>query len=93
VKDTMMAEHGFQNADTGAPDLFEGYLDEQEYCRQRGVSLRTAQRDRQRRQSPPYLTVGKKVYYRVAAVGEWLLRQEREPGVTSSSRGDRGLRQ
>ena len=44
-----------------APDIFEGYLTEIEYCHQRGISLRTAQRDRQLRQSPPYITIGKKV--------------------------------
>ncbi len=86
----MMTTHSFQNTDTDAPVLFEGYIDEQEYCRQRGVSLRTAGRDRQHHLSPPYLIVGKKIYYRVAAVREWFPRQEREPGVTSSSRGDRG---
>jgi len=73
----MMTEPNTHPADTGAPDLFEGYIDEQEYCRQRGVSLRTAQRDRQLRQAPPYLVVGKKVYYRIAAVREWMLNQER----------------
>lgn len=71
-----MTEPSTQPTDTDAPDLFEGYIDEHEYCRQRGVSLRTAQRDRQLRQAPPYLLVGKKVYYRIAAVREWMLRQE-----------------
>ncbi len=59
------------------PHIFEGYLTESEYCRQRGISLRTAQRDRQLRQSPPYVTIGKKVMYRIDAVREWLLKQER----------------
>jgi len=71
-----MTEPNTQPTETDAPDLFEGYIDEHEYCRQRGVSLRTAQRDRQLRQAPPYLIVGKKVYYRIAAVREWMLRQE-----------------
>lgn len=64
-------------AETGARDIFDGYIDEHEYCRQRGVSLRTAQRDRQLRQSPPYITVGKRVLYRIEAVRAWLLDQER----------------
>jgi hypothetical protein len=72
-----MTDPNTQPTDTDAPDLFEGYIDEPEYCRQRGVSLRTAQRDRQLRQAPPYLVVGKKVYYRIAAVREWMLNQER----------------
>ena len=64
-------------AETVAPDIFDGYIDEYEYCRQRGVSLRTAQRDRQLRQSPPYITVGKRVLYRIEAVRDWLIARER----------------
>ena len=64
-------------AETVAPDIFDGYIDEHEYCRQRGVSLRTAQRDRQLRQSPPYITVGKRVLYRIEAVRDWLIARER----------------
>ena len=64
-------------AETVAPDIFDGYIDEREYCRQRGVSLRTAQRDRQLRQSPPYITVGKRVLYRIEAVRDWLIARER----------------
>lgn len=58
-------------------DLFRGYVDEDEYCRQRGISLRTAQRDRQLRQSPPYTLIGQRVMYRVEAVRDWLLDRER----------------
>ncbi len=61
----------------GATSIFNGYIDEPDYCRQRGISLRTAQRDRQLRQSPPYHVVGRRVLYRVAAVQDWLLEQER----------------
>jgi hypothetical protein len=59
-------------------DLFSGYVDELEYCRQRGISLRTAQRDRQLRQSPPYTLIGQRVLYRVEAVRAWLLDRERQ---------------
>lgn len=61
-----------------APDIFEGYLTEEQYAAQRGVSLRTCQRDRQLRQSPPYTVVGKKVLYRRESVRQWLLDQERQ---------------
>jgi len=71
-----MTEPNTQPTEIDAPAIFDGYIDEHEYCRQRGVSLRTAQRDRQLRQAPPYLVVGKKVYYRIAAIREWMLRQE-----------------
>lgn len=59
-------------------DLFHGYVDEAEYCRQRGISLRTAQRDRQLRQSPPYTVIGQRVMYRIEAVRSWLLDRERQ---------------
>ena len=73
-------------------DLFAGYISETEYARQRGVSLRTCQRDRALRKAPPYVLIGKQVYYRVAAVREWLLAQERS-SVSKSivARGRRGL--
>jgi len=71
--------------ETGAPAIFDGYIDEHEYCRQRGVSLRTAQRDRQLRQAPPYITVGKRVMYRIEAVRDWLLNQERRVDRTASA--------
>jgi hypothetical protein len=58
-------------------DLFRGYVDEAEYCRQRGISLRTAQRDRQLRQCPPYTLIGQRVMYRIEAVRAWLLERER----------------
>lgn len=73
-----MTDTILEPADADVPHIFDGYIDEPEYCRQRGVSLRTAQRDRQLRQSPPYITVGKKVLYRVDAVRAWLLDQERK---------------
>ena len=73
-----MTEQTLTMSETGTPAIFDGYIDEHEYCRQRGVSLRTAQRDRQLRQAPPYTTVGKRVLYRIEAVRAWLLDQERQ---------------
>ncbi|WP_096701471.1 hypothetical protein [Magnetospirillum sp. 15-1] len=59
-------------------NIFLGYIDEAEYCRQRGISLRTAQRDRQLRQSPPYTVVGQRVMYRIDSIRTWLLERERQ---------------
>ncbi len=73
-----MTEQTLTMSETGTPAIFDGYIDEHEYCRQRGVSLRTVQRDRQLRQTPPYTTVGKRVLYRIEAVRAWLLDQERQ---------------
>jgi hypothetical protein len=59
------------------PNMFAGYLTEKQYAAQRGVSLRTCQRDRQLRQAPPHVIIGKKIYYRADAVREWMLVRER----------------
>ena len=66
-----------ENSGCSGPLLLEGYISEQEYARQRGVSLRTCQRDRALRKSPPHCVLGKQVFYRIAAVRAWLLQQER----------------
>lgn len=58
------------------PLMLEGYLSEEEYANQRGVSLRTCQRDRALRQSPPHVIIGRQVYYRIESVRAWLLSRE-----------------
>ena len=58
--------------------ILDGFISESEYARQRGVSLRTVQRDRALRQAPPHVTFGRQVYYRVEAVREWLVAKERK---------------
>lgn len=60
-----------------APDFLEGFISEEAYAVRRGVSLRTCQRDRQLRQSAPYVIIGRRIFYRVEAVLEWLLARER----------------
>jgi hypothetical protein len=72
-------------ATAGEPDFLAGYVSEEEYARRRGVSLRTCQRDRQLRQSPPYVQFGRRIYYRVEAVREWLVKNEREADRTPSA--------
>jgi hypothetical protein len=60
-----------------APDFLEGYVSEEEYARRRGVTVRTCQRDRQLRKSPPYIQLGRRIYYRLEAVRTWLVNNER----------------
>ena len=67
------------------PPMLEGYLPESEYARQRGVSVRTCQRDRALRQSPPYVVIGRQVYYRIEAVREWLVARESNATRTAQS--------
>jgi hypothetical protein len=59
-------------------DFLEGFVTEKDYAARRGVSIRTCQRDRQRRQSPPYVVIGRRVYYRAEAIRDWLLARERQ---------------
>lgn len=53
-------------------------LPEAKYAELRGVSLRTVQRERMLRSGPPFIKLGKAVFYRPAAIDAWLLKQERE---------------
>lgn len=57
-------------------DFLEGFISEKAYAARRGVSLRTCQRDRQLRQSPPFVLLGRQVHYRVDAVRDWLIARE-----------------
>ena len=50
---------------------------ERDYAALRECSIRTVQRERSKRIGPPYIKLGKKIFYRVAAIEEWLLAQEK----------------
>jgi hypothetical protein len=80
------------SAEPSAPLLLRGFITEQEYARQRGVSVRTCQRDRALRKSPPYCVLGKHILYRVSAVREWLIRNERSFENKPRSNRKSGLR-
>jgi len=73
--------------DCRSGSLFAGYISEDEYARQRGVSVRTCQRDRALRKSPPYCVLGKQVFYRIESVRAWLLQKERSFKQPQSRRG------
>jgi hypothetical protein len=49
---------------------------ESDYAAQRGVSRRTVQRERAQRIGPPFIKLGRNIYYRPAAIEAWLLAQE-----------------
>jgi hypothetical protein len=63
-----------------------GLVEEAEYARVRRVSVRTCQRDRHLRISPPYIKLGRRVYYRAEAIQAWLLSNE----TTTVEHGMRG---
>lgn len=60
-----------------ASDFLEGFISEEEYAARRGVSVRTCQRDRQLRQAPPFVLLGRQVHYRIEAVRDWLIAREK----------------
>jgi hypothetical protein len=89
---TMTANGGASADEVGGPDFLEGFVSEEDYARRRGVSLRTCQRDRQLRQSPPYVQFGRRIYYRIEAVREWLVKNERDLDRTPAAPRARGGR-
>lgn len=76
---------------TADPDFLDGFISEHDYAARRGVSLRTCQRDRQLRQAPPYVVIGRRVLYRIEAVRAWLIANERtEDRIPAASRSRTG---
>lgn len=53
-------------------------IPEKEYAAARGVCIRTVQRERALRTGPAFVKLGRKIYYRKAAIEAWLLAQEQE---------------
>ena len=68
-----MNSSSLQNPDK---EILAGLVSETEYAAQRGVSIRTCQRDRQLRQSPPFVRLGRRIFYRVEAIRQWLVKNE-----------------
>lgn len=54
-------------------------LSEADYAALRGVSIRTIQRERALRSGPPFIKLGKSIFYRPAAIETWLLSREQTP--------------
>ena len=58
------------------PDLLEGYFPGDEYCDLRGISKRQAQRERASGEGPPWLRLGRDIYYSRPGFREWLAARE-----------------
>jgi hypothetical protein len=71
----------------GAADFLTGFIPEEEYARRRGVTVRTCQRDRQLRKAPPYVQLGRQVFYRIDAVRDWLVKRERTDDLKLTGQG------
>lgn len=52
--------------------VLEGYLERHELARELGRSERTISRWHTRRIGPPFVKLGRKTYYRIDAVRDWL---------------------
>jgi len=52
--------------------LGDNYLDEQEEAQELGVTVRTLRHWRARGEGPPYIKIGRSVYYPVTASLVWL---------------------
>ncbi len=53
-----------------------GLVSEAEYADLRGASLRTIRNERCARRGPPFVRLGRRVFYRTNAVQEWLAGRE-----------------
>ena len=51
-------------------------VSEADWAQERGDSVRTLQRERALGISAPFIKIGRRVYYRRAAIEEWLLAKE-----------------
>lgn len=56
--------------------LIRELITEETYAAARGICARTVQRERAQRVGPPFIKLGRKIYYRPAAIEAWLLELE-----------------
>ena len=66
--------------------MIDNLISEHDYAAKRGVSVRTVQRERALRTGPPFIRLGRKVYYRLESIEQWLIANEETP-VRSKVRG------
>lgn len=62
----------------------ESLLTEAAYASKRGVSIRTIQRERALRAGPPFIKLGKSIFYRPEAVDAWIIAQEQTPAKSDA---------
>jgi hypothetical protein len=67
--------------------MLTNLISEAEYAKQRGICIRSAQRERALRIGPPYVKLGRRVFYRPETISEWILAQERsQPRAEGAAR-------
>lgn len=62
--------------DTEVPDLLADWISREQLARALGLTVDTLSRWEARRQGPPCTRIGRKSFYRRAAIQEWILSQE-----------------
>ena len=70
-------------------DFQNDLVPEPQYAALTGRNIRSAQRERAQGIGPAFIRIGRKIYYRKAAIEEWLLAQEQaqpRAGVRSNVR-------
>ncbi|WP_363301870.1 helix-turn-helix domain-containing protein [uncultured Roseovarius sp.] len=68
-------------------DFRSELIPEAQYAELTGRNIRSVQRERARREGPAFIRIGRKVYYRKAAIEQWLLDQEQvQPRAAGGSR-------
>jgi predicted DNA-binding transcriptional regulator AlpA len=72
--------------DADIPDLLANWITRPELARALGLTVDTLSRWEARRQGPPCTRIGRKTYYRRAAVQDWILAQE-QPHPVRKPRG------
>ena len=69
------------NPNQSSPDerktIFHDLVEEVDFARERGVSVRTCQRERQLLTSPPFVKIGRRIYYRTESIKAWICDLER----------------
>jgi hypothetical protein len=70
---------GDQELPTSAVGLLDGYIEDSRVAKERDLSQRAQRAERQRGEGPPYVKIGKKIYYPVDGFRAWLKSIERMP--------------
>lgn len=60
-----------------------GYLSEEQYASFRGLSLRSTRNERARGAGPPFVRVGRKVFYPVSGLRAWMKARQVHVGRTA----------
>jgi len=59
--------------------LLDGYLSEDEFCAELKIVVRTARSWRQRGAGPPFVSIGRNIFYPKKDFREWLARRVTQP--------------